>query len=873
MLVLNIIISRLTARPPKLEHEKPKGLGDFNITTATEGRPVPVIFGRVRLNGPNVLWYGDLAFSPYTWRSVTQGYHYNLGLQWGLCRGPVNALLNIWVGDKLAWTGTHVTGDPDIDILDLNFFGGDSQGSNQRGGLSGLVGLAFGTTSQAIDSYLNTKQDPAIPYHGTCYAVARNHSLNGGFYIGNDTSLDEWNFEVERYPNTLAVSGGKERIGNGANPMCVLYELLNSTEYGIGEPRTSIDVATLTALADILYSENNSFRYIWDSETTIGSLIKELEHQVDGMLFFDHATGKHTFKLFRQDYSIPAIPVIDESMITSLEDKTEASWEETFNAVRVEYSEPFKDYQQSFALAQDGANQAIVGRTNVTTIAYPGCKSATLANVLAWRDLRQESYPLAKFRFIGNRKLYGLQFGDVVQIDYRNFSMRARVFAVDYGDINDGKVGFTVLRETFHNEPGTFAPPDLTRWGESNTIPIPFNAADQVALEAPFAIIDRHDTRFTWPQLMTMARRQATSNLYASFYRAYTRQGLTSGGEEATYSSIEDVVSGPEGFGFAIVMTLRSSLLGLTSAFPADGTVDIQLDPLADDGYGYAADLDIVIPDELINTQGIGIVVIEPNTANEEWVICREVYKWSAVYPISYGIRNCYRGALDSAVKPHAAGSRVWFTFVGAQPMNGVGLLLDPSLRTYETRYYKLKLQPANPSIAAPIADCGEIPEVVVSSFRYVKPTLPRELYINDVRYPATVDSNFNTGGGVAGFKFKFLRTQWRNSRALAHVRGFDADGITPFTDPTLDTLYYSYHFYNMATGSPVSLFTANGSSGVGNDVVVILRSIVVSYTGGTMPARLRVEIQARHTPSEYPTGGYSNIASRDILTFDFDVT
>ena len=35
-------------------------LSDFQVPTAEEGRPVPVIFGTVLIKGANVIWYGDL---------------------------------------------------------------------------------------------------------------------------------------------------------------------------------------------------------------------------------------------------------------------------------------------------------------------------------------------------------------------------------------------------------------------------------------------------------------------------------------------------------------------------------------------------------------------------------------------------------------------------------------------------------------------------------------------------------------------------------------------------------------------------------------------------------------------------------------------
>ena len=52
---------------PKNDQEQGRaGLGDFRFPTATEGRPVPIIWGTVKLAGPNVIWYGDLSQIPIT---------------------------------------------------------------------------------------------------------------------------------------------------------------------------------------------------------------------------------------------------------------------------------------------------------------------------------------------------------------------------------------------------------------------------------------------------------------------------------------------------------------------------------------------------------------------------------------------------------------------------------------------------------------------------------------------------------------------------------------------------------------------------------------------------------------------------------------
>lgn len=51
---------------PKPERPKPAELTDFSAPTAEEGRPIPVVFGTVRITGPNVLWYGNLQIQPIT---------------------------------------------------------------------------------------------------------------------------------------------------------------------------------------------------------------------------------------------------------------------------------------------------------------------------------------------------------------------------------------------------------------------------------------------------------------------------------------------------------------------------------------------------------------------------------------------------------------------------------------------------------------------------------------------------------------------------------------------------------------------------------------------------------------------------------------
>ena len=60
VVVITAVISYVLQ--PKPPSAKPPSLSDFDFPTAEEGRPIPVVFGRVQVTGPNVVWYGDISY-------------------------------------------------------------------------------------------------------------------------------------------------------------------------------------------------------------------------------------------------------------------------------------------------------------------------------------------------------------------------------------------------------------------------------------------------------------------------------------------------------------------------------------------------------------------------------------------------------------------------------------------------------------------------------------------------------------------------------------------------------------------------------------------------------------------------------------------
>lgn len=57
LIISTLIVSAFAPKTPK---PKAAVLADFDVPTADQGRPIPVIFGTCLVEDPNVVWYGDL---------------------------------------------------------------------------------------------------------------------------------------------------------------------------------------------------------------------------------------------------------------------------------------------------------------------------------------------------------------------------------------------------------------------------------------------------------------------------------------------------------------------------------------------------------------------------------------------------------------------------------------------------------------------------------------------------------------------------------------------------------------------------------------------------------------------------------------------
>lgn len=195
--VLVIAVVAAIALRPKPQNAKPASIDDIDVPTAEEGREIPVVFGSRELKSTNCAWYGDFKskaikeggglFSS----SQTVGYKYYLGMHSVLCHGPIDGIMRIDVGSKVAYKPFVFNPIP-LSIDKPNLFGG----KKREGGIGGTIDLMFGETDQVRNIYLQSQLGDEIPAYRGVASVVYNQ-----FYMGNSPYLKTWNFKVQRIYN------------------------------------------------------------------------------------------------------------------------------------------------------------------------------------------------------------------------------------------------------------------------------------------------------------------------------------------------------------------------------------------------------------------------------------------------------------------------------------------------------------------------------------------------------------------------------------------------------------------------------------------------------------------------------------------------
>jgi hypothetical protein len=454
------------AKPPNAEP------GEVEAPRAEDGQRIPAVFGTVKL-APNVLWFGDVEAVPvkkrvqtslFTSTRQTIGYKYLVGMQGGLCWGPVDELVDIILADKYKASdieGLEVSIDaPVLGRVTFTAVGVSPQlplprvdagraitfeaplvygGREKEGGVDGLVRFYYGSTTQAKNAYMAGQTVSTLPaYKGLCHVVWEHVDM------GQNPYLKPWAFVVRRCPTTLGVAAGDttlSRIGDDANPAEVLYELLTDHRWGLGRPTGDYSTASFITALETLADEELGISGTHLGASTADEKVKEILNTIDGVLVPDAVTGKIGLTLIRADYTVADLETLDASNSHSL-DYTRTDTPELVTEVKVRYTDASAGFTTRTAPAYNPAVRQISGRSHPHMVDYPLVSTRVNGDRLALRDLKSLSSTLATGSLTATRAAASLTPGAAFVINYPDDGLTStvvRATRINYGSPHDSE--------------------------------------------------------------------------------------------------------------------------------------------------------------------------------------------------------------------------------------------------------------------------------------------------------------------------------------------------------------------------------------------------------------------------------------------------
>lgn len=456
LFILSFLVTAFLSPKPKVENARASSLSDFRFPRSNEGDPVPRIYGTVKTTGVNTIGQCNFKAVPikkkiktglFSSKKQIVGYKYYLGLDLAVALGPGVVFRRIWYGKDEIWNGC-LYGAACVNVVNVNLpnlLGG----ADQNGGIAGDIALYCGNFDQARDPYLAANIDAEVPaYNGVAHMVFRD------FYWGNSPNIDTISAELAYFSNSLGIGSNKHIMPNGldANPVEVLFDLYTNSFGNFGEDPAKIDVAQWRTVALTVYDEANGMSVEIANSNTGQDLTTEILRQINATTFSDPVTGLIQLKLIRQDYVIGALPVFGPSEIASLSNFTKKLWGETFNRVRVKYTDRANQYSDAVAIQDDFANIRFQGKVRATNVSMPCCYEADNANRIAAVQLAQFNVPLYSADSKANRKLLTLRPGDPFVLawpEYNITQMVMRVRKMALGTREDGQITLNMVQDEF----------------------------------------------------------------------------------------------------------------------------------------------------------------------------------------------------------------------------------------------------------------------------------------------------------------------------------------------------------------------------------------------------------------------------------------
>lgn len=432
------------------------------------------------------------------------GFRYYLSMLMGICRGPVNEVVEIRIGDRTAtlreqhggphdqfaivgydgsgqpiWGSTAtqypkivpgsanaITSYRQVYVDSYELFGGE----RKEGGVLGLLDIFFGNSVQNVPSTVHTRLGSTSATGPSFRGVLT--LFFDGMIAGVNPYPKTWGVRVRRTTAgwdgtvfasnlaTVVLTGQSDsyhpdspteiRAMNGVH---IVYEVLTNRAWGRGLPAHRIDTDSWTAAAQALFNEGFGLCMRWTRTSQVDSFAAEVLETIAANTYQDRATGKIVIKLIRNDYVAEQLPLFDtESGLLSITEATFGAPSEVINEVVVRWRDPVTGEERTSRAQNLAAIQSAGGVINSTTREYLGIPTAELASRVAQRELRLVSVPIRRFSLSLDRRGWQVYPGSVIRIRdlRRNIpEMVVRVASVREGGLRDGKIDIVAVQDVF----------------------------------------------------------------------------------------------------------------------------------------------------------------------------------------------------------------------------------------------------------------------------------------------------------------------------------------------------------------------------------------------------------------------------------------
>lgn len=637
-------------------------------------------------------------------KKQTVGYRYYMGIYFGECLGPVDALREIRVGDRMVWDGNvqtawtkifginvpltvpatgPITSSRTITILAPEVFGGDKG----EGGIVGKLEVRMGEPTQMPSAYLQSLVPGPWPAARGLFT-----SVFNGQVSAMNPYIKNWTKKVSRWRAGWKKGlwqGGLVQIDEGMNPAHIIYQV--RTE-GMGHPIEVIDEASFLAAAQVLKDEGLGLCLKWSRSVPAGEFMDMVCDHVGGMRIEDPVTGLTKLVLVRPDYDPATLAEIGPGQIIEMMEWQQPMLENSVNEITVVYRD-IATNKDAAVTYQNLASVQAQGRVVSSRKNYPGLWNATLAGRVAAREVAAVSSLPCRVKIRVRRDAGPFERGQVRALSWPRRGvarMPVRILDVDEGTQTETAVVLTVGQDVAGMAAASYIQPSDSAWIEPDTKPKP----------------------------VTVQRLQEAS--YRDLATTLGAPDLSALSPDVGYLTSIGVRPSSVAFGYTLQTRLGNA------AFTEAGTADFAPTGLLTTAMPAKSE-----PTAIALAAGVSLDAVE---VGSEALIDDELVRVVSIDPVAATL-TVARGCVDTVPVQHAVGTRVWFTdeYVGFDGREYLANEAPEAKLITRTSQGEL-----NPDLATAIA--------LTMRRRHVRPYPPGRLRINGVAYPAEA---WGTGGTV----------------------------------------------------------------------------------------------------------------------------